>query len=383
MQSPIEPNKLAVVLLSAALTVALGLRLRADDPPSSIDESLQQKLHRLAESAESAKDFTVLIDECQKGLAGSLDGSDQKYLKSLAAWALNRRCEKRIDLAFDFEIAGNKRQALIVRDEALADAIESIALDDTRWRAFLNRGVLFAGAGLSEQALADFQTVCRLQPNEPCGWFNCAEIQSVLRNDADAVACYDRAVELDSADVQALTGRGLARCRLGELENALKDFEVVARLRATDSRALINRGDARVGLSQWKEAIDDYRQALQCESNGAALGRTAWLLATCPDSALRRPDEAIELANQSIAQFGETVENLESLAAAHAAKGEFDRAIEWQQRAVERDSVSDTTRRERLRLYQAKTPFELSTHHVDASAMRTSTTPDPAKIREN
>lgn len=86
----------------------------------------------------------------------------------------------------------------------------------------------------------------------------------------------------------------------------------------------------------------------------------AWMLATCPDPEFRDGEEALEHA-QIICQATNhrKSEFLDTLAAAHAERGEFDAAVKWQSEAI-RLAPSTTNRddfRKRLELYQSQRPF--------------------------
>ena len=341
----------------AILLIACGLLIAGDDKTPTPQSTLKQKIHNLTQAARSASDFTHIIERCQSEMDGQVSESETEYLRSVKSWALNRRCEMRAELAADFVSASNRPQANIIADQALADAIEAIELDSTRWRAFLNRGMLLADSRMLNEALSDFQTVCQLQPKESLGWYNCGEAQSALLDFSAAVDSYTRALEINSGDLQALTGRGLACCRMGDFAAATKDFDFVVRMRGNDAAALINRGDSRQGLGQWRDAYDDYLQAAKIDDNGVASARAAWLLATCPDEEFYRPDTAIDLAKHSIEKAGENVSSLEALAAAHACKGEFVKAIETQKRAIRLCDITNSECMERLKLYEQQKPF--------------------------
>ncbi len=348
----------ARISIGAALSlIACGMLIAGDEKTPAQGDTVKQKIHALTQSARSASDFSQIIEQCQAAIDGKVSESEQKYLRSVKSWSLNRRCELRAVLAADFIEANNRAQANLIADQALADAIEAIELDSTRWRAFLNRGMLLADSNMLNEALADFQTVCQLQPKESLGWYNCGEAQSALLDFAAAVDSYTRALEIDSGDLQALTGRGLARCHMSDFEAATKDFDFVVRMRGNDAAALTNRGDARQGLGQWRDAYDDYLQAAKIEDNGVPSARAAWLLATCPEEEFYRPDAAMDLAKHSIEKAGENVNSLEALAAAHACKGEFEKAIETQKRAIRLCAITNSECTDRLKLYEQQKPF--------------------------
>jgi hypothetical protein len=85
-------------------------------------------------------------------------------------------------------------------------------------------------------------------------------------------------------------------------------------------------------------------------------------MATCPDPRFRDGRRAVEMATKANQRFGGTLpEHVETFAAAYAECGEFDRAVERQQQALELLGAGKAEQREamrrRLALYQARLPF--------------------------
>jgi tetratricopeptide (TPR) repeat protein len=317
-------------------------------------------IHRLTESARTVNDYTAIIDRCNETIdQAELTAGDRDYLQKLASWAFNRRCESRMEAAEYFRDSGLADQATSAADEALADAIEALERDATRWRAWINRGVLFAQAGMLDAALADFRQVTELQPESALGWFNSAEALMGLARHTEAIAHCDRALQIDAGDLQSLTGRGLCRLQLGAADAALEDFALVAKMMPNNAAALVNRGDAQRALGQWRAAYEDYVAAAELSRDGPANDRAAWLLATCPEAEFFRPHTAKDLALQAISTHGPNRARLEALAAACAALGEFETAVEKQTAAIEMASADmQSACRERLELYRKRQPFK-------------------------
>ena len=93
-----------------------------------------------------------------------------------------------------------------------------------------------------------------------------------------------------------------------------------------------------------------------------AQGGSAWLLATCPDSAVRNPELAIQRAKTVIEAGGDKdAMNYDTLAAAQAAAGDFTAAMDSVRKAIElapadeRDAYKD-----RLVMYQKATPYRIA-----------------------
>lgn len=110
----------------------------------------------------------------------------------------------------------------------------------------------------------------------------------------------------------------------------------------------------------------NYSEALKWNRRAAEQGDTraknnvAWILATAPDSKLRNGVEALQLAQQAVANRPEA-DLFDTLAAAYAEAGQFDNAVRAQQRAIkmlragQRQSVPEMERR--VELYRRRQPY--------------------------
>ena len=89
----------------------------------------------------------------------------------------------------------------------------------------------------------------------------------------------------------------------------------------------------------------------------------AWLLATHTDPNIRDPNEALGLAKRAVYLAGMTDgRTFDALAAAYAAKGEFDQAAEVADKAIKTATRLKQTDllaqiRQRLELYKQKRPY--------------------------
>lgn len=111
----------------------------------------------------------------------------------------------------------------------------------------------------------------------------------------------------------------------------------LVQLNPNNSRAYSLRAKVHVGLKDYAHAINDMNKAIELDSdNTASLNNLAWLLATCPNPALRDGQRALQLA-QRACELSEWKEHnlLDTLAAACAQLGQFNRAIEYQTKAID------------------------------------------------
>jgi tetratricopeptide (TPR) repeat protein len=124
--------------------------------------------------------------------------------------------------------------------------------------------------------------------------------------------------------------------------------------------ALNNRGAAQFLLARYPEASADICRAIQVAPEFASAKKNrAWLRATCPAAQFRSGPEAVELATQALEMtHWDQPTWLEVLAAAHAEAGDFDTAIQWQEKAISTIGAGkDSAAGRRLGLYHSRQAF--------------------------
>ena len=187
---------------------------------------------------------------------------------------------------------------------------------------------------------------------------------------AKAVELFTKAIAEDDANPSFYGNRGSAYSYLGKLDEALKDYDTgIKKLIAhsgdpKDKRLayfLYNRGYAYEHAGRIREALADYQKTIEFDpAYPDAHGNTAWILATHPDATIRNATKALEYAliEAKHTKF-DSAASLDTLAAAHAANGQFDEARRRQQQAISKaESLKDKREfTERLRLYELNKPY--------------------------
>lgn len=194
-----------------------------------------------------------------------------------------------------------------------------------------------------------------------------------------AIPYYERALWLDPTCDHTLNNYALrlATCRREEL----RDYGLAIRLahRACEltewkdsqrrhvlAMAYMNHATALKREGQFAKAIENYKLAMSADPDyEVPLFNLALLLATCPDPALRKPDEAVRLAEQACELLGQTNSlQLSILAEVYASAGRFDDAATTAEKAVglaQNDGKTEWTNELRKRLdgYRKKTDSHL------------------------
>jgi tetratricopeptide (TPR) repeat protein len=322
----------------------------SDDGPSINDTSTASELYNTAQqsagSAKSLEDLAEVIEQCRHGLAGLPAGELADSLRSLAAWAHNRRGEILSD-------AGQSRDALTEYNQA-------IELDPNCWLALHNRAITSAEQGQAEAALRDLNRVVVLNPGLAAAYRNRGELLAALGRTDEAVDDYGRALAQLPGDARLYDMRGHALHRLGRYEEAIRDFDQSIGLDSRNAEAYVHRGNVFAEQGDYSRALDDLERALLLDKrNCDAYRSVAWLMATCPDPQFLDAEQALAAAKVA-AKLSPPNDPfvLDALAAAHATAGEFERAIRYQQEAIAVAPESFVPQfSARLDLYRLQKPF--------------------------
>jgi tetratricopeptide (TPR) repeat protein len=177
-----------------------------------------------------------------------------------------------------------------------------------------------------------------------------------------AIADFNEAIRLDPNDATAYNNRGWAWSNKKDYDRAIADYSEAIRLDPKYALAYNNRGWAWSNKKDYDRAIADYNEAIRLDPKFAsAYNAVAWLRATCPEEKYRDGKKAVESATKAC-ELSEWKErnHLDTLAAAYAEIGDFDHAVEWQQKTIALSPSTDanlSAYKERLALYKDKKPY--------------------------
>jgi tetratricopeptide (TPR) repeat protein len=217
--------------------------------------------------------------------------------------------------------ASNNKAALADLDEALKNA--------PGWAPALElRAIISAGSKNYSQAIDDLQELKKVSPMNSDLQIQIAALYEANKQPRKAIAIYN------------------------DLLTANPDNFV----------ALRSRGDSYLNIGKHAEAVTDYEAALKLEPNDTGLlNNLAWVLATSPEDSVRNGKRSVELGTQAakLTDYKKAF-ILSTLAAGYAESGDFDKAREWSQKAVdlgtEDDEVNAQLKKE-LSSYGDKKPW--------------------------
>jgi tetratricopeptide (TPR) repeat protein len=180
----------------------------------------------------------------------------------------------------------------------------------------------------------------------------------------EAVKCFTEALQVKPDFVSAHINISHALTLQGNLDEAAMHLTEVLRLDPQSAKAHYYLGQVLTQMRKINEAIIHFEEALRLKPDGVEpMNNLAWFLATNREAAIRNPDKAIKLA-QRACELTNYMEPslLDTLAVAYASAGDFSKAIEIAEKALELcQSPERSTLKEkiesRLVLYKAGKPY--------------------------
>ncbi|APR88006.1 O-GlcNAc transferase [Minicystis rosea] len=153
---------------------------------------------------------------------------------------------------------------------------------------------------------------------------------------ADAIAMFRRARAARAGDAEIAGSLGSALAEAGELDEAIPLLREAADGKPEQADARFNYGLGLEMVGRAAEAAAAYREAVRLRPDWPRAQRQlAWLLSTTDDPAVRDGRAAVPLAESACARTKQTLSRcLDTLAAAHAASGDFEKARATAQKAV-------------------------------------------------
>ena len=230
----------------------------------------------------------------------------------------------------------------------------------------LNQGILALQSGQHDHAIRSFDTALatQLDPRTASqAYMNRGNAYLAKRDVERARSDYEKAISEDPRNAGAHVNRASLSIDAdpdAAIEGCTKAIELDRNL----GEAYINRGLARDKKRQPAEALVDLKKAVELNSSRieVALNLIAWTRATNPDEGLRDADEAIA-AGTRLCEHTHWREGayIDTLAAAYAEKGDFQRAVELQMKATALvPAGAESVRKDlesRIELYRRRQPY--------------------------
>ncbi|MFN7217663.1 tetratricopeptide repeat protein [Microcystis sp.] len=194
------------------------------------------------------------------------------------------------------------------------------------------KGLIHAMGKEYEQAIASWDRALEIKPDDHQAWYNRGIALYNLGRFEQAIASYDRALEIKPDFHDAWNNRGNALDNLGRLEEAIASFDRALEIKPDYHQTWFIRGVALYNLGRFEEAIASFDRALEFKpdyheawnNRGSALDDLGRF-----EDAIASYDRALEIKPDLHEAWYNRGNALDNLGRFEEAIASYDRALEF------------------------------------------------------
>jgi tetratricopeptide (TPR) repeat protein len=311
---------------------------------------LERDLARRPRDVQANFNVAMLYDKC-----GQTDKAVAKYERVLALAPSYRGAH--LNLGAIREQQGQLDQAIAHYTVLLSGETHDPSIE-------ARVAKLYARQGDFRRAIAHFETALADEPRNADAHFQLAGCYLQTHQEDDAIQHYRAAIEIQPGFGPAHNDLAVLLARQGKMDEAEEQFAKAIEIDPKHASAHTNLGMVLLRKGKAAEAVEQWRAAAKLTPNDATLLRNlAWSLATSADPKVRNGAEAVHWAQRAVELSDNGDPNaLGVLAGAYAEAGQFPKAVESGERALElanlqgqRELAGQLT--DRLKLYRSGSPY--------------------------
>jgi tetratricopeptide (TPR) repeat protein len=249
-------------------------------------------------------------------------------------------------------------------NDGIAHYRAALQMQPNSWDAEYNLGTALIGKGEVDEAILHCDRAVAMRPNDPDAQVSLGDALLQKKRVEEAIVHYQKAMALRPDYFLAHYGLARAFLEKGELDTAVQYCRAALFIRPDDADCETVLAVALDQKGETAEAIHHYEKAVQISPKSiAAITNLAWLLATSSNDALRDGSKAVRLAGEANQLLGATNPVvLRTLAAGYAETGQFAKAIESAEAAIQLARLSGdkslaTDVGEQLGFYRLGVPY--------------------------
>lgn len=129
------------------------------------------------------------------------------------------------------------------------------------------RGDALSDLGRYEEAIASYDKALEINSHDDKVWNNRGVALDELGRYEEAIASYDKALEIRLNDDKAWNNRGITLSNLGRFEEAIASYDKALEINPNDDKVWNNRGFALSNLGRFEKALISYSQAIGIKPN--------------------------------------------------------------------------------------------------------------------
>ncbi|TYQ27619.1 tetratricopeptide repeat protein [Pseudanabaena sp. UWO311] len=135
---------------------------------------------------------------------------------------------------------------------------------------WVEKGLIHAAANEHEEAIASYDRALEIKPDYHEAWNNRGVALFNLGRYEEAIASYDRALEIKPDYHEAWYNRGVTLFNLGRYEEAIASYDRALEIKPDYHEAWYNRGIALFNLGRYEEAIASYDKVINIDPENAS-----------------------------------------------------------------------------------------------------------------
>lgn len=209
----------------------------------------------------------------------------------------------------------------------------------TSWLARYKVGNLDIQYGLARSAIAHYRYVISQKNDHYMAHYRLGMAYLMARQPGEAEQYLRRSLELSPNRSEGYRGMAQLHIARGEFELARKMFERAMSIDTDDWRLQWDMAHLALLARDAMQACVHLREVIRLQGRSASpdsLNLLAWILAVDPDAERTYPTEAIVLAQRAVKLTGwRSASIIDTLAAAYANAGQYDKAVEAERRALQ------------------------------------------------
>jgi len=191
----------------------------------------------------------------------------------LATVGLFSRASKNVGLTVVVVVASLLAWSTIQRNQVYRSAVSLWSDTIGKWpgniRAYNELANALDAEGRNAEALASYDKALQLKPDYAKAYYNKGESMLRMGHIAAALDLFDRALRITPVYFKALKAKGDALVQAGRSDAAIVAYEEALKLQPDDSGAANNLGNALLGAGRTAEAIERFQAALRVDPRDA------------------------------------------------------------------------------------------------------------------
>jgi tetratricopeptide (TPR) repeat protein len=147
---------------------------------------------------------------------------------------------------------------------------DTLAKNPNSWLGHCNLGLALFQKGQVDDAIAQYQKAVEIYPNYVAAHYNLGNALLQKGQLDTALAQYEKAVEIDPNDAAAHINLGNAFFQKQQLDKAVAQFQKAVEINPNDAEVQYNLGNALFQKGQLDEAVAQFQKALKIDPNSFA-----------------------------------------------------------------------------------------------------------------